>query len=104
MRAVLRGRIRLTLGLILLVALVATAIVVGGPTALVLTPALILALPFLVDRYPGEQLLAGLGRRDARRSRDVVARLPRAPRALGRGRSPLARLGASRAPPSLGLS
>lgn len=104
MRAVLRGRIRLTLGLILLVALVAAAIVVGGPAALVLTPALVLALPFLVDRYPGERLLAAVRRRDVRRPRDEVARLPRAPRALGSRRAPLARLGASRAPPALSLS
>lgn len=100
-----RGRLRLTLGLALFLAVAVAAIAVGGPAALVLGPAVVLALPFLVDRYPGEAVLGRLARRRAPRRRTADApRRPRAPRTLGRRLAPLASFGASRAPPALALT
>lgn len=94
------GRTRLTLGLAALLALLAAAILVGGPGALLMGPALVAALPLLLGRYPGETVLQRLA--DAARAprrRRSTASLPRAPRALGRRLAPLAARGASRAPP-----
>ena len=99
-----RGRLPLTLGVALFVALAVAAIVAGGPAALVLGPALVLALPFLTDRYPGEDVLVRLAGRPAPRRLADVPRRPRAPRVLGRRLGPLASSGASRAPPALALT
>lgn len=43
-------------------AIVAAALVVADPTALCMLPALLLAVPLLLRRYPGERLLAGASR------------------------------------------
>ena len=94
-------RTRLTVGLAAMVALVLVAILVGGPAALIMGPALLAALPFLVGRYPGERLLARLAA-TGRTPRRVPARATvRPPGTLGRRLSPLAARGASRAPPAL---
>lgn len=100
MPAVSPGRTRLTLGLVALLALLAAAVVVGGPGALLMGPALVAALPLLLGRYPGEALLRRLaGDPLAPRRPRATASLPRAPRTLGRRPAPLAARGASRAPP-----
>lgn len=99
-----RGRLRLTLGLAVFLAVAVAAIAAGGPAALVLGPVVLLALPFLLDRYPGEDVLARLARRPAPRRATIAVRRPRAPRALGRRLAPLASSGASRAPPVLSLT
>jgi hypothetical protein len=90
----------LKLGLAAMLVLLAAAIAVGGAGALLMAPALLAVLPLLLGRYPGEELLARLvAVRRAQRRISADARLPRAPRALGRRRAALASRGASRAPP-----
>lgn len=80
---------------------VAGALLVFAPPAvgLMLAPALLAALPLLLGRYPGEELLARLSRRAPVASRPRRLLAPRAPRRLGRRLRPLAAVGASRAPP-----
>lgn len=83
-----------------MLALLVAAILVGGPGALLMAPALLGVLPLLLGRYPGEALLRRLtGDAPSRPIRRAPARLPRAPRSLGRRPAPLAARGASRAPP-----
>jgi len=92
--------IRRGVALLVLVAAIIVDAFAGGSVGLVLLPALLLALPLVLGRYPGEELIARLTRRrraSAHPSRRIV--LPRAPRALGRRLAPLAAIGASRAPP-----
>lgn len=84
-----------------MIALLVAAIVVAGPAALMLTPALLAAVPLVLGRYPGERLLHRLARGPAVAGRTPARVSLRAPRSLGRRLRPLASLGASRAPPAL---
>jgi hypothetical protein len=93
-------RLRPTLRL-LAVALVAVALVAvaGIAVALFIAPALLLVVPLLFGRYPGERAIHRLAGRlgPARASGGV--RLPRAPRLRGVRVAALAAPGAGRAPP-----
>jgi hypothetical protein len=95
------GRARLTLAVLAFAGLLALAIAFGGAGALLMAPALLAAVPFLLGRYPGEALLQRLRSRPARRHAPVPRRLPRAARGGFLRPSPLASRGASRAPPAL---
>jgi hypothetical protein len=96
------GRVRLALRL-LVIGLVVVAVVgvEGISVALVLAPALLLALPLLFKRYLGERVIHRFTRRApaARVARSAV--LPRAPRLLGARVAALAVPGSGRAPPAV---
>jgi hypothetical protein len=102
-------RIMLGIGLVaVLVALVESLSLLNGLDIglLYLAPALILALPLLAGRYVGEDRVAKLARgvaylRTRRAVTRLVARLPRAPRALvSRGGRLLADALGVRGPPA----
>jgi hypothetical protein len=94
------ARVRLALRL-LVIALAAVAVVYveGMSVALVLAPALLLALPLLFKHYVGERVIRRLARRTVAvcATRSVVP--PRAPRSLGVRAAALAVPGSGRAPP-----
>jgi hypothetical protein len=100
-----RRDLRLLLGLTCLtVALVAVQWLTGAEVLLA-SPALVLALPLLAGRYVGEERIARLAARfvePARRAASrLIARLPRAPRAIvPRGGRLLACSLAERGPPA----
>ena len=100
-----RRDLRLLLGLTgLTVALVAVQWLTGADVLLA-SPALVLLLPLMAGRYVGEERLARLAARFVERVRRAVprliARLPRAPRALvPRGGRLLACSLAERGPPA----
>jgi hypothetical protein len=84
------------------VVLVAAAVVAlaGTGVALLLAPALLLTLPLLLGRYPGERALGRFARRpELPRGSRSLAR-PRTPHLLGTRLAALAAPGAGRAPPS----
>lgn len=85
------------------VALLAAAATGTGHAALALAPALLVALPLLLGRYPGERTIHRIAARRAGADRPQVLRrvLPRAPRSIVRRPRLLATLSASRAPPAL---
>lgn len=92
----------------MLLAVVASAVVVasieGMSAVLLLAPALLIALPLLFRRYPGERVIQRLARRVAptRAARSAV--LPRAPGLLGARVAALAVPGSGRAPPAIALA
>jgi hypothetical protein len=93
-----RQHLALRLALCVLV-VVAVAAVAGTGVALELAPAVLLLLPLLFGRYPGEHVIRRLaGRVALARGARSVAR-PRAPRSLGARVAALALPGAGRAPP-----
>jgi hypothetical protein len=98
------ARTRLTLRLILVVALMAAiAVTAGTSVALELAPAALLVLPLLYGRYLGERVIHRLARRAplTRHARTVA--VSRAPRSLGARVAALALPGAGRAPPAAAL-
>lgn len=87
---------------VVLAAAIVVAALACGSVGLLLMPALLLAVPLVLGRYPGEELIARLARARHRAGPVRPARripMPRAPRRLGRRLAPLAATGASRAPP-----
>ena len=84
-----------------MIALLVAAILIAGPGALLLCPALLAAVPFLFGRYPGAELLDRLAARPRPRRAPLARAALRAPGTLGLRRSPLASRGACRAPPAL---
>lgn len=101
--SVLSGRTHLVLAALATIALIVAAALGAGHAALALCPALLVALPLLLGRFPGEHTIDRLA---ARRRRPAPAPsprrlLPRAPRSIVRRPRLLATLSASRAPPVL---
>jgi len=98
------ARVRLALSL-LVIALVAVALVgvEGMRVALILAPALLLALPLLFKRYVGERVIQRLSRRPTGLRPPRAQVLPRAPRLLGARLAALAVPGSGRAPPGPAL-
>jgi len=91
---------RRRIALLVLAAVLLAAALACGSAGHELLPALLLALPLMFGRYPGEELLARLTRDRHRPVRPArSAPVPRAPRVLGRRPAPLATASASRAPP-----
>jgi hypothetical protein len=100
-----RRDLRLLLGLMGLTLALVDIQALTGAEVLLASPALVLALPLLAGRYVGEERIARLAARFVARVRRVVprlvARLPRAPRALApRGGRLLACSLAERGPPA----
>lgn len=96
----MRSQPRRRLACFALIAVACTLLVLTPATVgLMLAPALLAALPLLLGRYPGEELLARMARRAPAASPPQRLLPRRAPRRLGRRLSPLAAVGASRAPP-----
>ncbi len=95
------ARLRLALRLLAVAVVLAAVIGVEGMNvALVLAPALLLALPLLFKRYLGERVIRRLARRaSAPRALRAVVVLMRAPRSLGTRAAALAVPGSGRAPP-----
>jgi hypothetical protein len=95
------ARLHLALRLLAMVLVaVAVVLVAGTGVALLLAPAVLLAVPLLVGRYPGRRVVHRLARRRAVLIRAVrCAVVPRAPRLLGAHVAALALPGAGRAPP-----
>jgi hypothetical protein len=98
------ARLRLALSL-LVIALVAVALVgvEGMRVALILAPALLLALPLLFKRYVGERVIHRLSRRPTAVGTGRSVARARAPRLLGARLPALAVPGSGRAPPALAL-
>jgi hypothetical protein len=85
----------------------AIVLVAVDPTALCLLPALALAAPLLMRRYPGERMIAALSRSGRRRWAHPRSSAPRARRAVVvvvRGGLLLARSLAVRPPPAVSLA
>ena len=87
---------------LLLIALLAIAVVAlaGVSVALELAPAVVLALPLLFGRYPGERVIRRLARPVVPMRAACSVVLPRAPRLLGARVAVLAVPGSGRAPPA----
>lgn len=86
-----------------MVLVAAAAIFAGASVALMLAPILALAVPLLLGRYPGEDVIRRLARREPTVRCPPRVLSKRAPRSLGRRLAPLALAGASRAPPARAL-
>jgi hypothetical protein len=85
----------------------AVALVALDPSALCLLPALALAVPLLIRRYPGERMIAtlsGVGQRRWTRSRSIAPRLGAAIVLVVRGGLLLAHSLAVRPPPPVGVA
>jgi hypothetical protein len=100
----IRGSRALALGPIALLVLALLALVALDPNALCLLPVLVLAVPLLLRRYPGERLLGGF--RETRRLRWSRPRssIPRGARRIAvaaHGGQLIARALAVRPPPAL---
>lgn len=101
------ARLRFALRLLAIAILVVAVVSVEGTSAaLVLAPAVLLVLPLLFRRYPGERVIQRLSRRaeTGREARPGRVVLPRAPRSLGARVAALALPGSGRAPPAGALA
>jgi hypothetical protein len=96
----LRPALRLLAIVLIAVALVAVA---GIAVALFIAPAVLLVVPLLFGRYPGERAIHRLAGRLRLTRASGGVRVPRAPRLLGIRIAALAARGAGRAPPAVAL-
>ncbi|HEY4813015.1 MAG TPA: hypothetical protein VIH71_18355 [Solirubrobacteraceae bacterium] len=95
----MRARIAARL-LLATLCLVALGLIAGTSATLELAPAVLLVVPLLLGRYPGERLIRRLAGRMTPTPVAYSIVIPRAPRSLGPRIAALAIPGAGRAPPA----